>query len=136
MFSFFKPKPPSGIVVTQDKIYDAIRRDHRQIDPLGESKIRLADTSYYTISEAQARRFIAKSASFYQPEINDCDDQAWMAKAEAIKAQKGQKFPLCFGVLWTEDHALNWYMDAGYKIRLIDQEQYTGILTPATLWLA
>ena len=135
MFSFFRSKP-TGIVVTADTIYDAIRRDHKQIDFYADSKICLADTSYYTISESQARSFVAKSASFWQPEINDCDDQAWMAKAEAIKARRGQKYPLCFGVLWTEDHALNWYMDAGFKIRLIDQEQYSGVLSPATLWLA
>lgn len=135
MFSFFRSKP-TGILVTADKIYDAIRRDHRMIDDDASSKIRLADTSYYTISESQARSFITKSLTYWQPEINDCDDQAWMAKAEAIKVQKGQKFPLAFGVLWTEDHALNWYMDAGFKIKLIDQEQYSGVLSPATLWLA
>lgn len=135
MFSFFKPKS-TGISVTPDMIYSAIRRDHRTIDPLGEAKIRLADAVYHTVSEAQARSFITKSLTYWQPEINDCDDQAWMAKAEAIKAQKGQKFPLAFGVLWTEDHALNWYMDAGFKIRLIDQEQYSGVLSPAILWLA
>lgn len=135
MFSFFKSKP-SGIAVTPDKIYDAIRRDHRQIDPLGKSTIRLADTKYLTVTEDEARKFILKSASFYTPQLNDCDDHAWMAKAEAIRYQQRGQAPLAFGVLWTETHALNWYMDYGFKIRLIDQEQSTGVLTHATLWLA
>ena len=137
MFNPFRPsKPAVGKLVPASALYAAIRRDHKRIeDPLSPSKIRLADTTYQTVTEEQARLFLARSASFWQPEINDCDDQAWMAKSEAIKAQKGQKNPLAFGVLWTEDHALNWYMDAQLKVRLIDQEQYKGVLTRATLWL-
>jgi hypothetical protein len=135
MFSIFKSKQPAGILVTPDKLFSAIRRDHGHL--FSEScKIRLADATYFTVTEDQARNFIFKSKSFYRPQVNDCDDQAFAAKYEAIKAQQSLTSPLAFGILWTEDHALNWYMDYGFKIRLIDQEQHSGVLTPATLWLA
>lgn len=78
--------------------------------------IRLADASFATVTGEEARQFVASAASYWTPQINDCDDQAWMAKAA--------------------DHALNWYLDPLRRIKLIDQPGASTRLTEITLILA
>lgn len=98
--------------------------------------IRLADTGFLSVMPSEAQDFILQVASFYRPEINDCDDHAWMAKCAAIKAQNSLKHPLAFGAIWTTTHAFNWYRTAEGKILLIDQPGASNMHTPITLLLA
>ena len=130
-----KPKQPRR-TLQASALFAALRS---QFDT--ECTIRLADGSYVSLSEQEAFQFVRNSSTFWHVEDNDCDDQAWMAKAEAIKRQQKADFsgPAAFGVVWTEDHALNWFMNHEGTIQLIDQPGRIVTarqLSPITLILA
>lgn len=129
-----KPKQPR-VVISSSDLFEALR-DQLSRQMAGNCTIRLADASFYTVTQEEASGFVASAASYWTPEINDCDDQAWMAKAAAIKAQFKAGKPFAFGVLWTEDHALNWYLDPLRRIKLIDQPGAGTRIRPVTLVLA
>ena len=134
-FSFLKRSTPSRLRVSPGTLQDIIRRDLGAHFGAG-NKIRLADVGYASVSQSEAEKFVSAASSYWTVEINDCDNQAWMAKAAAIKAQFSLGVPLAFGVVWTEDHALNWYLTHEGRVRLIDQPGASDRLTPITLVLA
>lgn len=134
MFFFFK-RQPARLFLPPEELHAALR-SQLGAHMAGNCTIRLADNvRYASVKGEEARGFVASAASFWTPEVNDCDDQAWMAKAAAIKAQMKVGSPLAFGVVWTEDHALNWHCDEFGKIRLIDQPGASDRLTLITLIL-
>lgn len=102
-------------------------------------KIRLADRAFATVTEDKALGFVRASATFWTPEINDCDDQAVLAKAEAIRWQFKAGAPAAFGIVWTDSHAFNWHLDEQLRVRFLDQPgQYVrpGAHGPINLILA
>lgn len=129
-----KPKGDPRITVTAEELFERLR-DQLSGRMASNCTIRLADASFYSVTQAEAEGFIASAASYWTPQINDCDDQAHMAKTAAIKAQFKAGKPLAFGQIWTEDHALNWYLDPRGRIKLIDQPGASTLIRPITLIL-
>lgn len=128
------PKMPR-VTVTSGELFEAVR-DQLSGRMAASCTIRLADASFYSVTQEEAAKFVSSAAGYWTAQINDCDDQAWMAKASAIQAQFKAGRPFAFGVIWTEDHALNWYLDPLRRIRLIDQPGASSVIRPITLILA
>lgn len=86
--------------------------------------IRLGDKNYAEVTKEEAFKIIRNIDSFYIKESNDCDDFAYMAKAECIKQQRNNKFdgyPGLFGIVWVRTHAFNWFISNG-TIQFIDND--------------
>lgn len=108
--------------LSASNLYEAIR-DQLSSRMASHCTIRLADRHQYaTCSDAEARRWVIQAAGFYTPETRDCDDACFMAKAACIKNQFRMPAPLAFGIIWTPDHSMNFYLDHSLKIIVIDQD--------------
>ena len=120
MWPFTKPEP--RIHLPAAELYDTIR-DQLSSRMARHCTIRLADREQYaTCSDAEARKWVSQAAGFYTPETRDCDDACFMAKAACIKDQFRVGTPIAFGIIWTPDHAMNFYLNHDLKIWLIDQD--------------
>lgn len=104
------------------ELYDTIR-DQLSSRMASHCTIRLADRdNYATCSHAEARKWVSQADGFYMPETRDCDDACFLAKAACIKDQFKIGSPVAFGIIWTPDHSLNFYLANNMKITVIDQD--------------
>ncbi len=108
--------------VSAAELYDTI--NHQLASRMASHcTIRLADRqNYSTCSDAEARKWVQQAARLYTPEVYDCEDACTLAKSACIKDQFSVGTPLAFGIIWTPDHAMNFYLNHELKIRVIDQD--------------
>lgn len=126
MFSLFKPKPkPTQPQTTGVVLHGLLQRGFLPWLRNGgnENEIFVADRAYALITQQQGFTAMRNSASYYQPQANDCDDMAIMAEADLVKRARAGEFgglPAAFGYLWTDDHAWSVWVDPQLKIWLSD----------------
>ena len=118
----FTSKPEPRHKLHASELYDSIR-DQLSSRMASHCTIRLADRdNYATCSDAEGRKWATQATGFYTPETRDCDDACFLAKAACIKDQFRVGTPIAFGIVWTPDHSMNFYLSHELKIRVIDQD--------------
>ena len=123
---FRKPAPPRA-VWSELTLREAL---HREMTAAGAQLMTTGflvvnDRVYAPLTHGEAFSSIRDTASFYAMEVNDCDDKALLAKAHIVQRQRRGDFggyPAAFGILYTEDHALNLYLTEDGKVWLIDAD--------------
>lgn len=122
MWPFTKKPDTIRHTLHSSELYDTIR-DQLSSRVASHCTIRLADRdNYATCSDAEGRKWVSQAAGFYTPETRDCDDACFMAKAACIRDQFRVGTPLAFGIVWTPDHSMNFYLNHKLKIVVIDQD--------------
>lgn len=96
----------------------------------------MPDSEYIGISKDKVKK-VLKSTSVdnqkYKKSVGDCDDFAFLLKAEFIKEawnERDERNPYAFGILWGEvklnqgwvNHAINWFVTHDHKIYLVEPQ--------------
>ena len=93
--------------------------------------IYLADAVYFCPTVKAAKSIIAKSLLDQQVWIEerfDCDDFAYLLKAEFVKdayRQGERRSAHCFGIVWGKlptPHAINWMINDDLKLRFVEPQ--------------
>lgn len=123
MFSWFKKKE-SRVSLTCDEILDIVNAALKG-KLASNYNLRFSDNTHNTINFNEAFALVLRSQTYYIPELNDCDDNAIMAKAEGIKKQRNGDYgskPAIFGIMWVPSHAFNWFIDHNRKLHLMNND--------------
>jgi hypothetical protein len=92
------------------------------IDRFPDVPIYLPDMSYKTCTKQDLERFLAwdkTDKEKYEAESFDCDDFAWRLKGN-ITCKPWSSIP--FGVVWTNLHALNCFVDEAGKFWFVEPQ--------------
>lgn len=131
-----KPKPPR-VTMSAGELFAEIHT-RLAVDLRDTSAIRLSDRRYVLPTQAEASTFIRNAYRNYRPETGDCDDLAFIAKAEACEAGFRLPGPLAFGVVWTDapqgaGHAINWCLTDQRTLLFLDVQQFGEVPLPGTV---
>ena len=92
------------------------------IDRFPEAELYLPDAIYNTCTVTDLERFLKwdkTNHTQYEAQVYDCDDFAWRLKGQLTQ---GKWASIPFGVIWTEGHALNLFVDNLRRIYFVEPQ--------------
>lgn len=126
-----------GVKIDNNELYKLIR-DKLSNKITKNTYISIADSQYYCPTKQVATDIVKKSMinnMKYRPQVFDCDDYAFLLKADFIKDayyNKERRAPYIVGIVYTElpvPHALNILIDSKKDVYFIEP-QTDGIILP------
>lgn len=119
---FSSPAPAS--VLTSADAFAIVNRSLSPRFYTPDTPVRLADKGYTCIASSVALRCVRNAYASYREHTMDCDDFAFLAKAEAILYQRDAKLarPAALGIIWTMTHAMAFFIDGARTLRILDND--------------